>query len=97
MEGHRAELAGLEMESLEYSRAARPLQILEERIDHDVSDEPDLFRRNTFSKQVFVCVTRRREQQIGKRIGDYSINLFRHCTVKASKARLDVRQSNQLL
>src|SRR6266481_6335217 len=97
MQGHRAELAGLESQAIQNERATSALEISIKRIDHHIADEPYLIRRYAFPKQVLVCVQRWRKQQIRQRVGDYSINLFGHCAVAASKSCFDVCDSNKQL
>src|SRR6185436_2383735 len=84
-------------ETVENLRAARSFQVSVQRIDHHVPDKADLFWRYSLSKQVFVCVSRRGEQQIRKRIRHNAIDLLRHRSVAAPKTSLDVSYSHQQL
>ena len=65
-----------------------------QRVDHDVADEGDGFRRNAFLQKI---VDRRAfggEEEIGKTVRDEAVDFLGHGSVVAAQARLDMRERN---
>ena len=97
MQGHRRKLAGPYFEALEHRRLLRSFEAAEQCINHHIADEADLFGRDAFAPQVFIGVARRREQEVGKRVGDEAVDLFGHLSVAAAQARFNVCDANRHL
>ena len=64
------------------------------RVNHDIPDEVDLSRLDSFSQQVlppaFLC----HEEEVGDRIRENSINLLRHGSIETPQSSLHVRHRN---
>ena len=84
----------VEVQVLSHGRSFRPIEISQQRIDHDVADESNSLSRNSFSAQVRIGILRRREQKIGDLIRQQPIDLFRHRAIAAAQSRFDVRDFN---
>ena len=69
-------------------------QSMEQGINHDVADKDNRAPVRPFTQQGFVGVARRRQKQRRKPIGHYPIDLFRHRSITATQASLDMRYWN---
>ncbi len=74
----------------EHVRVAGPLQVGDQRVDHDVADAVDALLGDALAPQVLVAVGRGGQQDLGESIGDHAVDLFGHGPVEAPQSGLDV-------
>jgi hypothetical protein len=55
----------------------------QETVDHHIADEDDLLRGLALAPQRLVRIARRREEQIGKAVGDNTVDLLWHPAIVA--------------
>src|SRR3712207_5841862 len=72
------------------TKRARMWQLTQERVDHDISDEPNALRCDTFGEEVCQVVTRCCEQQIAHPVSQHAVYLLRHAPVSAPEPGFDV-------
>ena len=63
-------------------------------VDHDVAHEVDFALGDALAVQVRTSALLRHEEQVGNRVGDDAVDLFRHRAVKTPQPRLHMRDSN---
>ena len=72
-------------------RFSRVSQIAKQRINHDIANQTDTIRGDSFRQQVLIGILRGREEQVCDLICQESINFFRHRTIPTAQAGFDVR------
>ncbi len=68
----------------------RALDVLPERIDHQVADEVNALRGDALAQQVHASAFFGDEEEVGDGVGDDAVDLFRHGAVEAAQAGLDM-------
>ncbi len=71
---------------------AGPLAVPEQRVDHHVPDEMNPIAPDPFLHEILVGCPLGGEEQIGDRVSENPVDLFRHASIKAPEPRLHVSQ-----
>src|SRR5262249_38714430 len=71
-----------------------PGQLAQEGVDHQVADEVDPRRVDTFTVQVAPAAGLGDQQHVGQSVGDDPVDLFGHPAVTRPQPRLDVRDQD---
>ncbi len=66
--------------------------VLEERVDHHVSDQKHLVGGDALPGEVVDAALLGAEQEIADRVGEHAVDFLGHGSVEAAEARLDVDQ-----
>ena len=69
----------------------------QQRVNHHVADQENLFLGYPFAAQVLDTALFRNEEQIGKNVGHLAVDLFRHAGVETAQSRFDVGQADAQL
>src|SRR6267142_5344993 len=84
----------LDAKSTMNGRAVPPGTELLERVDHHVADEVDLVLADPLAEEVLTSTLLRDEQKLRDRIGQQSVDLFRHGSIVTAEPGLDVGHRN---
>ena len=78
------------------SRWSRNAAIAQQGVDHDITDKADALGGNAFVLQVRGSAAFRGVQTVGYLVGEHPVDFFRHASVVAAQAGLDMHDGDTL-
>ena len=79
-----------------FADATARLRCWQQRIDHDVADEPDALRGDAFAQQIVGGRALRCVKTVGDLVGEHPVDFLGHGAIEAAQSGFDVNDANPL-